>query len=192
MKSFIYAVALALPLTGAATEYRLDPSHTYPHFSIRHLGVSTTIGRFNETSGTLVMDRENDVGSLNVVVKTASVDSGHAARDEHVRKEDFLFVEQYPEMTYQSTKVTFHGPEKDTATVEGTLTLRGVTQPLTLTVTRIVCGEHAFTKKPFCGFDATGQIKRSDFGMTYAPPPIVGDEVDLLLSTEAFPVEAAK
>ncbi len=191
MRSLIYAVALALPLTAQAIEYRLDPAHTFPHFSVRHLGFSTTMGRFNETEGTLVMDRENDIGSLRVVVKTASVDTGHEARDEHLRKEDFLFVSEYPEMIYESTQVTFHGEEKDNATVEGNLTLRGITQPVTLEVTKIVCGTHLFTQKDFCGFDASAVIKRSDFGMTYALPEAVADEVVLMLSTEAFPVEDA-
>lgn len=187
MRTLLIITLLGMGMGSAlAAEYKLDPAHTYPHFSVRHLGFSTTIGRFNETSGTLVMDREQGIGELEVVIQADSVDSGHTRRDNHVRNEDFLHVSKYPTITYKSTGVTFHGEARDSATVEGELTLRGVTKPVTLEVTRIVCGKHLFNGKDFCGFDARAQIKRSDFGMTYGLPQAVADEVEIMLSTEAF------
>ncbi|MGF1527753.1 MAG: YceI family protein [Candidatus Competibacterales bacterium] len=167
-------------------EYVLDPGHTQPHFSVRHLGYSTTIGRFNKTEGTLTMDREAGTGSLEVVIDATSLDTGNRRRDNHVLGKDFLHTEEYPTITYRADDVTYHGEAKDRATVRGELTLLGVTLPVTLNVTQIRCGQHPFNGKPFCGFDAEATIKRSDFGMTYGLPTAVGDEIQIMLSSEAF------
>ncbi|MGH8481998.1 MAG: YceI family protein [Nevskiaceae bacterium] len=182
--TLLAAVLVALPFTalGAAEELEIDASHTYPNFTVSHRGLSMLHGRFNQTSGQVVLDRDGGTSSVKVVVQTTSVDTGHQKRDDHLRSAEFLDVAKHPEMTYQSTKVTYTGAE--TARVEGKLTLHGVTKPLALEVTRIFCTQHTVKKTPVCGFSARGTLKRSDFGITYGIPN-VGDDIELRIEAEA-------
>lgn len=180
-KILLCVLGLGLPLLAGATEYVIDSGHTYPNFTISHLGFSVQYGRFNETSGTLVYDPDAGTGSVEVVIDAASIDTGHAERDEHLRNADFFNVEVHPEITFSSTSASFDG---ETGTVEGDLTIMGTTQPVTLAVDSIVCKEHPFNKKRVCGFNASASLKRSDFGMEYGIP-MIGDEVTLMLQVEA-------
>lgn len=174
---------LAVSAVGvAADSYTIDPTHTYPNFTINHLGFSTLHGRFGKTSGKLTLDRAQSTGSVDVVIDAASVDTGFAKRDKHLRSPDFFNVVEFPEITFKSTKVRFQGKG---ALVEGDLTIKGVTRSVTLNVASINCGVHPFNKKQVCGFDAKTTIKRSDFGIEYALPA-VGDEVELDIEIEAI------
>ena len=187
-KTIIALSFLALPLTAVAApqSYTIDPEHTFPHFRISHLGFSTLMGRFNETNGKLVIDKENNTGSVEVVIDAASIDTDHKKRDDHLRSPDFLNAVEFPEITYESTDVTIH--DDGSAVVEGELTITGVTKPVTLNVSRMNCDIHPMDpekKKYVCGFDATANIKRSDFGVDYALPAI-GDEMELIFGVEAI------
>jgi polyisoprenoid-binding protein YceI len=176
-------VALALTAGGAhAATYNIDPAHTYPHFAISHLGFSTTLGRFNSTKGKIEIDLDKKTGAVEVVIDAASVDTGFAKRDEHLRSPDFLNANEFPDIKYKSTKVTFTGDA--TATVEGELTMMGVTKPVTLNVTQFKCGEHPMNKKQVCGFDANAAIKRSDYGIKFGLPAI-GDDMKLTFQIES-------
>jgi polyisoprenoid-binding protein YceI len=169
-------------MANASTEtYELDPAHTFPHFSVNHLGFSTMRGRFNTTSGTVTMDKDKGTGSVEIEIDVSSIDTGHAKRDEHLRGPDFFNATEFPKMTYKSTKVTIN--KDDSAVVEGNLTIMGVTKPVTLNVEKMNCGVHPFNKKEVCGFDATTTIKRSDFGMKYGLPAI-GDEINMIIEAE--------
>ncbi len=188
MRRALIAIALTAtaPVTLAA-DYMLDPAHTYPHFSIRHFGMSNMLGRFDKTEGTLSIDQEAGTGAVEVTIDAASINTGHEKRDEHLRSPDFLNVVEFPEITFKSTNVTFNGQDK--ATVEGDLTILGVTKPVTLDATSVVCGTHPMRGDPRCGIDATATIKRSDFGMTYGLPDAIGDEMQLIFEVEAQPPE---
>ena len=177
----IFAAALFLPLSSFADSYTIDPNHTYANFTINHLGFSTMHGRFDITGGKLAMDKDKGTGSVEVVIDVASVSTGFKKRDDHLRSPDFFNAVEFPEITFKSTKVTFAGKG---ATVDGDLTMMGVTKPVTLNVASINCGVHPFSKKQVCGFDATAQLKRSDFGIKYALPG-VGDDVNLSFEMEA-------
>jgi polyisoprenoid-binding protein YceI len=183
--SLISGVALLLPVTfaNAADTFDVDPSHTYPYFEVNHLGFSTLRGRFNETSGTFTLDMKNKTGSVDIVVKVASIDTAHEKRDKHLRSPDFFNAAEFPNMTFKSKKVTIN--DDKTAKVDGEVTIMGVTKPLTLDVKSINCGTHPFNKKEVCGFDAEAKLKRSDFGMNYGLPGI-GDEITLLIEMEGF------
>lgn len=182
MRSVIIAAALVLsPLAGAA-DYELDPAHSYVYFAIDHAGLAKSFGRFNDVQGTLSMDREAGTGSLAVTIAAESIDTNHQKRDDHTRSPDFLNAVEFPDITYKADKVTFNG---DTATVEGELTVLGTTKPVTLNVSRIVCGNHVIYNYEACGFDATATVKRSEFGMNYGLPQAVGDEMQLFISAEA-------
>lgn len=189
MRKFILATALvALPFSvlHAAETFTIDPTHTYPHFKIDHLGFSTMQGRFNKSSGTLTLDKANKTGSVSIVIDATSVDTGMAKRDDHLRSPDFLNAAEFPEITYHSDKVVINAD--DTATVDGKLTIMGTSKAVRLQVSRIHCGLHPMDpkkKKYVCGFDATANIKRSDFGMNYALPAI-GDDMALSFEVEAI------
>jgi polyisoprenoid-binding protein YceI len=175
--------AIAAPAVAATEAYTIDPKHTLPAFEINHLGFSTQRGRFNTTSGTITLDREAKRGSVLVTIETASVDTGVAKLEEHLKGEDFFNVARYPTMTFKSNNLKFKGDVPVAA--EGELSLLGVTKPLTLVITAFKCGPNPIAKKEACGADATAVIKRSDFGMNYALPA-VGDEVKLVINVEAF------
>jgi polyisoprenoid-binding protein YceI len=186
------AFAFALPLAAAATpeNYTLDPTHTYPHFAVDHLGVSTMWGRFGKTTGKFMIDRAAKKASIELIVETASIDTGDnvrgsrpRARDEHLRQADFFNVQEFPQMTYKSTNVKFAGDNP--SEIEGQLTLLGVTKPLALKVDRWVCKDNPMSKKPMCGGNASGSFKRTDFGMKYGVPA-VGDEVKLFIEVEGY------
>ena len=165
----------------AADSYTIDSSHTYPNFTISHLGFSTTHGRFDKTTGKLTMDMAKGTGSVDITIDANSINTGFEKRDKHLRSNDFLNAAEFPDITYKSTKVTING---DKATVEGNLTIMGTSKPVTLNVGKIKCGVHPFNKKNVCGFDATASIMRSDFGIKYGLPA-VGDHMDLSLQVEA-------
>jgi polyisoprenoid-binding protein YceI len=186
------ALALALPLAAvcAPESYTLDPFHTYPHFAVDHLGVSTMWGRFDRTTGRFTLDRAARTGSLELTVETASLSTGDSRpgspaqrRDEHLRNADFFNVAEFPRMTYKAADVKFAGD--DPAEVTGQLTLLGVTRPLTLRIERWTCRDNPFNKKPMCGGNASGALKRSDFGMKYGLPS-VGDEIRLYVEFEGY------
>ena len=186
------ALALALPLaaTAAPENYTLDPLHTYPHFAVEHFGVSMLWGRFDRSSGKFMIDREAKKGSLELAVETATLSTGDNNRgsrprtlDEHLRAADFFNVAEFPRMTFKASDVKFNGDNP--AEVAGELTLLGVTKPLTLKVERWVCKDNPFNKKPMCGGNASGTLKRSDFGMKYMVPA-VSDEVRLYVQFEGY------
>ncbi|KAF0192770.1 MAG: putative signal peptide protein [Gammaproteobacteria bacterium] len=182
---FAFAGMMAAAPVLAVDTYTIDPNHTFPNFTINHLGFSTMHGRFGKTSGSLTMDEKRTTGSVEIVIDASSVDTGMAKRNDHLRSPDFLNAAEFPEITYKSTKVTFNGEHK--ATVEGNLTIKGVTKPVKLDVQSVNCGINPMdpTKKKFvCGFDATAKIKRSDFDVTFALPAI-GNDMNLSLEVEA-------
>lgn len=180
MRKFALAAALTvLPFAAqAADTYTIDPAHTYANFAINHLGFSTMYGRLHSTGGSFTLDGTS--GSVTVNIDPASIDTGHQKRDDHLRSPDFLNVVEFPEMKYESTKVTL---TDSGGTVEGNLTLMGKTLPVNLTITAWHCAPHPFSKKPTCGFDATTTIKRSEFGSEYGLPAI-GDEMTLWIGVE--------
>jgi polyisoprenoid-binding protein YceI len=190
MRKPLFAAVCALLLSAAAgaAEYEFDGAHTYPMFAISHSGLSTLHGRFDDTRGRFVLDREGGKSRVEAVIRVDSLDTGDEPRDKILRGEKFFDAAKYPEMRYTSRRIEFTGDT--TATVEGELSLHGVTRPVTLKVEHLVCGTHPLLRVWACGFDATATIKRSDFGMTAYLPRIVGDEVRIVIAAEARRVEA--
>ena len=171
--------ALAAPET-----YVIDGTHTLPRFSYNHLGYSNQLSRFDKTSGKIVLDRQAETGSVEVNVDTTSVNTGSAVFNEHIQGAEYLETAKYPTMTFISNKLKFEGD--NLVAVDGTLTLKGISKAVELTVTSFQCMPHPMLKKDACGANATTVIKRTDFNMgKYAP--YVSDEV-----TITIPVEAVK
>lgn len=177
------AAALALPAAAAPETYVVDGHHTYARFSYSHFGYSTQLSRFDTTSGTVVFDKAAKTGSVDIVIDTKSVDSGYPLFNEHLQGEDFLSTAKYPTATFKSTKVVFDG-DKPSA-VEGNLTIKGVTKPVTLTVTSFQAMPHPMAKRNAIGANAYTVIKRSEFNAgKYAPN--VSDEVRIDVALEAI------
>ncbi len=183
-KTLLMIAVSALPAVGLAapSTYTVDPAHTYPHFAINHLGFSTMHGRFNATEGKITVDLAGKTGAVDIKIDANSVDTGFQKRDDHLRSPDFLNAAEFPAITYKSNKVVIS--DNSSATVDGTLTIMGVSKPVTLAVDHIQCGANPMNKKETCGFNATATIKRSDFGVNYALPA-VGDEMNITLEVEA-------
>lgn len=192
-KSLVIALAAAmLPFSADAAphSYTMDPYHTYVQFEVDHLSVSRMRGRFDKTSGKFTLDQAAKTGSLDVTIQTASVSTGDndrgsrpRARDEHLRAADFFNVAEFPTMTFKSTLVVFKGDQP--GSIEGNITLLGVTKPVTLHIERWKCMAHPQSKREMCGGNATGTVKRSDFGMKFGVPA-VGDELALWIELEGY------
>lgn len=185
MKKILAFIALACAGSAfAAPEtYVIEPTHTLPRFEYSHFGYSTQTSRFDKTSGKIVIDRAAKTGSVEVTIDATSVNTGVDIFNKHLQAPDFFDAEAYPTITFKSNKLTF---DKDVlVAVAGDLTIKGVTKPVTLTVTSFKCMPHPMRKKDACGANATTKIKRSDFNMG-KHTPYVGDEVTLTLPVEAI------
>lgn len=176
--SFVAAPALAAPET-----YLIEGNHTYPRFEYSHFGYSIQMSRFDKTTGKIVLDRAAKTGSVDVTIDMKSVNTGSTLFNGHIQGEDFLDTEKYPTATYKSTAMKFDG-DKPSA-VEGNLTIKGITKPVTLTLTSFYCMPHPMLKKDACGANATAKIKRSEFNAG-KHAPYVGDDVTLTIAVEAY------
>jgi len=174
--------ALAGSAIAAPVTYNVDGSHTYPRFSYSHFGYSTQQSSFKKTMGTVVYDAEAKTASVDIRIDMTSVNTGFEVFDGHIQGEDFFDTAKYPAATFKSTKVVFEG-DKPKA-IEGVLTLKGVSKPVTLTVTSFQAMPHPMMKKPAIGANAFTVVKRSEFNAgKYAP--YVGDEVRIDIALEA-------
>ena len=179
--SLVTALA-SFAVLAAPETYVIDPNHSMPRFEYSHFGYSTQLSRFDKTSGKITIDRDAKTGSVDVVIDATTVDSGFPLFNTHLQDEDFFNTAKYPTITFKSTSVKFDGDK--IASVDGNLTIKDVTKPVTLTLLSFLCMPHPMLKKDACGATATTKIKRTDFNMgKYAP--YVGDEVTLTLPVEA-------
>jgi polyisoprenoid-binding protein YceI len=177
------AAALSIPAMAAPVTYQFDPSHTYPSFETDHFGgLSVWRGKFDESSGTVTLDRAAKTGSVEVTTKIASIHTGSAKLDEHVQTPDFFDAAKYPDATYKGT-LKFEG-DKPVAVV-GNLTLHGVTKPLTLKIDSFKCMQHPMLKREVCGVDAVGEFNRDEFGVDYGKQYGFKMKTKLLISAEA-------
>jgi polyisoprenoid-binding protein YceI len=184
---FVAALALAAFPAFAADTYNVDKVHSNAQFTIRHL-MSKVTGKFNDIEGIVLIDRANpEASSVEFKIKTASINTAEAKRDEHLRSPDFFDAAQYPEITFKSTKVKATG--KDAYQVAGTLTMRGVSKEVTLPVT--VLGE---MKDPWgndrAGFEVLTTLNRKDYNIIWnktldAGGYMLGDDVAVVVTLEA-------
>ncbi len=168
--SILKKLALGLLLTvsasfsATAAEYEVDIKgmHAFVQFRIIHLGYSVMLGRFNDFGGKFNWDK-NDPGasSISIDIKTDSIDTNHAERDKHLREEEFLNVDKFPNATFRSTK---YNGDANGGKMDGMLTLHGVTKAITLDVKTIGEGDDPWGGYR-AGFEATTSIRRADFGM---------------------------
>jgi len=184
----VLALATGLGLAGPAPAepYVLDPSHTQVTFEVDHLGFSAVQGWFRDFEAQIDFDPEAvEDTRLRFTVKTASVDTMWPKRDKHLRSDDFFHSERYPDMVFETRRVTPTGP--DTAEVTGTLTIRDITREVTLDAELNKLGPSPFDPdRTIAGFTVTGEIDRTEFGMDFAAPA-VGATVPIRIELEMSP-----
>ncbi len=181
--ALLATAALSSTAFAAPETYVLEANHTFPRFEYSHFGYSIQVSRFDKTTGKFTLDRSAKSGSLDVTIDMKSVSTGSTAFNGHIQGEDFLDTEKFPTATFKSNSVKFDGDKP--VSIDGNLTIKGVTKPVTLTVTAFHCMPHPINKKDACGAGATTKIKRSEFNAgKYAPN--VGDEVTLTIAVEAI------
>jgi polyisoprenoid-binding protein YceI len=187
MQTRILATLLAAGLSAFAAaapeKLVLDSHHTKPEFAVSHLGFSTMRGFFKDTTGTLELDRDAKTAKLEAVIKAKSVETGIDGLNEHLQKPEFFNAAQFPTVVVKADKFTFDGDKPVKA--EGTLTMLGVTKPITLNIAFNKCDVRGVDNKFDCGAEVTTTIQRSDWGMK-AYVPYVGDEVKITVEVEAL------
>jgi len=178
---------VTLPAQAEPVRHEIDPEHVTVAFLVGHIGYAKQLGVFREVEGEFTYDAASQsVSDLTIEVETDSVWTNHRARDNHLRGSDFMDSGAHPKMTFVLTDA--QPISATTGTITGDLTLRGVTRPLTLEVTKNKVGKYPFGhKKEVVGLSARGSLLRSEFGMRYAlDGELVGDQVDLIIEVEAI------
>ncbi len=171
--------AFAAPVT-----YVIDPDHTNVIAQWSHFGFSNPSAHFGKADGTLVYDAEDvSASSVDVTLPLSGLNGFVDKFDTHLRSADFFEADKYPDATFKSTRVEAAGEGK--LKVTGELTIKGITRPVVLDVSLNQAGEHPMAKRQAIGFDATGRVVRSDFGLGKFAPA-VSDEVELRITTEAM------
>jgi len=188
MKNALPVAMLAL-MTGAAiaapVKYNVDPNHTYPSFEADHFGgLSVWRGKFDKSSGTIVVDKDKGAGTVEITIDAASIDFGHTKLNDHAKSAEMFDVAKFPTATYKGTLAKF----KDGAPteVEGELTLHGVTKPVKLTINQFKCILNPMIKKEVCGADASTTFNRSDFGVSFGDKYGFKQEVKLQIQVEGI------
>jgi len=152
----------AVPALAAPDNYTIDPTHTYPSIEFSHMGLSVWRGKFNKTTGKITLDRAARTGTVDVTIDPASINFGLAAMDEKARSDDFFNVEKFPAATYRGT---FRFSGDTPRSVDGKVTIMGITKPVTLRINLFNCVPHPMLKREVCGADAEGEIVWGEYGM---------------------------
>jgi len=189
-KIFLAVLSSWLLLTSNAfasvEKYKIDikGAHAFIQFRVKHLGYSWLYGRFNDFDGSFEIDRSNlENSKINVDIDVTSIDSNHAERDKHLRAEEFLYVDKYPNAKFVSTGLKLNEGGK-AGTLTGNLTLRGVTKPIDIAVELVGEG-----KDPWggyrVGFEGKTTFKMKDFGINRDLGP-ASTEVEMMLTVEGI------
>ncbi|RXZ36592.1 polyisoprenoid-binding protein [Oxalobacteraceae bacterium CAVE-383] len=176
---------LAVPAASAfaADTYTIDPTHTYPSFEADHMGLSVWRGKFTKSSGEITLDPAAKTGSMMIKIDATSMEFGNEALNKRAKAADLFDTANFPDATYKGTSVKFDGDKP--VSVDGELTLHGVTKPLTLTINKFTCVTDGLTKRQRCGADASTAFNRADFGINYGVPKFA-PQVKLAIQVEAI------
>jgi len=177
--AMLAGTAMAAPVT-----YKIDPAHTYPSFEADHMGgLSVWRGKFEKSSGTIVLETDKSTGSVDITVDTSSIDFGHEKLNEHAKGPDMFDVTKFPTATYKGKLASFkNGAPTE---VQGEFTLHGVTKPLTLKINQFLCKPNPMTKKEVCGADASATFNRKDYGLGFGDAYGFKMDVALEIQVEA-------
>lgn len=185
MKTALIAAAVlaASTVSAQAATYAIDPTHTFVTFEISHFGTSTNRARFDKKQGTVEFDRAAKTGKVELTIDMASISSGTAAFDKHLKSADIFNVEAHPTAKFVADKFVFNGDK--VAEVQGSLTLAGKTNPITLKATHFNCYDSPMLKREVCGGDFEATLVRSQYGVNYGLNWGFADNVRLVIQVEA-------
>lgn len=173
---------LCLPAAGGE-RYRIDAEHTYSSFEYLHWGLSLQRGRFDQNSGSIELDQETRSGALHIEIEAGSVNTGSEIFNKILRSENFFDTQTYPKILFDSDKLIFN--EDQLTQIEGRLTIKDVTRPVTVEVTHFHCRFMLLYLSHTCGANGYTKILRSDYKVgRYVP--FVSDEVTLYFSVEGI------
>lgn len=181
-KSLYFLLLAAAAAHAEPVTYRIDPTHTFVTFEVRHFGTSTIRGRFEKKEGSIVFDRAAKTGRVEMHFDTASVSTGVGSLNGAIRGANLLNSTEFPNASFAANRFVFEGEQLKS--VEGLLTIVGKTHPVTLTATNFNCYEQPMTKREVCGGDFETTIQRTRWGLPYAVS-MVSDDVRLLVQVEA-------
>ena len=185
----VLATAMFAHASAPTSDWKIDPAHSEADFAIRHMAISTVHGSFRGVSGIVRFDPSNIAGaSVEATIDVKTVSTGVDARDTHLRGPEFFDIDKFPTMTFKSTSVKKMGDGYD---VYGDLTMHGVTKPVTLRLENPGKPQTDAKGVQHCGFTATTQVNRKDFGLLYAQKTsggdaMLGDDVKIELNIEAI------
>lgn len=171
------------------TLWKIDPTHSSARFSVRHMMVATVRGAFEDLDGTIHYDPANpSASSVEATLKVASINTGVADRDNHLRSADFFDAGTYPDITFKSTGLKLNSDNEGVLT--GDLTIRGVTRPITIDVEFLGENINPFDQSKRVGFSGTAKLNREDYGLTWnvaleTGGVLVGKDIKIELDVEA-------
>ena len=182
--SMAAAIILGAAAPAMAANYAIDPSHTYATFEIDHMGTTTNRARFDKKEGTVEFDRAAKTGKVDISLDMTSVNSGFANFNKHLQSKDIFDAEQFPKARFVSDKFVFDGDK--VAEVQGQLTLKGKTAPVTFKASKFNCyPSPMLQKREVCGGDFVAVIDRSQWGVNYGSNFGVPNDVRLVIQIEA-------
>ena len=186
-RTTLIAAALAATAAGASAQsatYALDPTHTFVTFEVPHFGVTTNRGRFDKKTGTVQLDKAAKTGKVEITIETGSINTGTEAFNKQLQSKDFFNSADFPTAKFVADKFSFNGDK--VSEVQGTLTLLGKTNPVTLKATNFGCYQNPMLKVEVCGGDFETTIMRSQYGMPWGLNFGFSDTVRLVIQAEGI------
>jgi len=179
----IWTLALLIPENSQADQvYKVDSEHTFVSFSYKHQGYSIQTSRFDSVTGNITLNDQNNAGVIDITIDTKSISTGSITFNKVIQADDLFATNQYPTASFKSEKIIFKN-ERISA-VDGTLTIKGITKPIAITLTGFACSRSLINFKYICGANATTKLNRSDYNLgKYVP--FVSDEVTIHIAIEA-------
>ena len=181
--SFAAAITFSTTASAESATYAVDPTHTFVTWEVKHFGTSTSHGRFDKKSGTITLDKVAKTGKAELTIDMTSMSTDVAQFDKHLSSDDFFSAAKFPEAKFIGSTFTFDGDK--VASIAGTLTLRGKTNPVVLKASSYGCYQSPYLKREVCGGDFETTIARSQYDVSYGLPGIP-DNVRLLIQVEAI------
>jgi polyisoprenoid-binding protein YceI len=178
----ILLTALTASFGAAAQTYTVEPTHTFVTWEAKHFGTSTSRGRFDKKDGSITIDRTAKTGKAEITIDMASINTGVAPFDKHLKGADFFNAEKFSTAKFVGDKFTYDGDK--VTEVAGNLTMLGKTNPVTLKASNFNCYNNPMLKREVCGGDFETTITRSQYDMKYGLPGIP-DNIRLLIQIEA-------
>ncbi|MET4579138.1 YceI family protein [Ottowia thiooxydans] len=184
LTSLAILAAVGAVLPAQAADYVTEPTHTSAIFEITHFGAGINRARFDKEEGKIKYDPVAKTGQVELTIDASSISTGVPPFDGHLKGEQMFNVAKYPTIKFVSTKFHFDGDK--VSQVDGQLTIKDKTHPITLKATQFACYQSPMVKREVCGGNFEGMIDRTQWGMDYGLNMVAGKEVKLIATVEAI------